>query len=229
VTGLEASLARGVARPVRKRPRRRLLSSLVVAALLVLGLLAFRQQVLIRLGESLVVSDPLEHADLIYVFAGDFWGSRVLLGANLGSKGWAPRVILSGGRYQNVYACDLSVDFAVQHGYPRSLFLPIRMEAQSTVDEARAMGPIFHRLGAKRIILVTSNFHSRRAEQVFRLFLPEFEFQMQGSAEGDFDPQAWWKTPQQRQLWFSEYQKIMGTVLVRFHLATADWLRRIQQ
>jgi uncharacterized SAM-binding protein YcdF (DUF218 family) len=235
VAGLEASVVKDVARPVRKRPGRLLLYSIPVAILLLLlVLLAFRQQVLIRLGESLVVSDPLEHADLIYVFAGDFWGSRVLLGANLGSKGWAPRVILAGGLYTgggyvNSYTSDLAVDFAVQHGYPRSLFLPIPMEAQSTVDEAHAMGPIFHRLGARRIILVTSNFHSRRAEQVFRLFLPEFDFRMEGSPEGDFDPHAWWNTPQQRHLLLSEYQKIIGTFLVRFHLATADWLRQGQE
>ena len=71
---------------------------------------------------------------------------------------------------------------------------PFRMQAQSTMDEARAMGPIFHRLGARRIILVTSNFHSRRAAQVFRLLLPEFDFRMEGSPDQTFDPQAWWKT-----------------------------------
>jgi uncharacterized SAM-binding protein YcdF (DUF218 family) len=200
-----------------------------LAFLAVLIALIFRQQVLIQLGESLVVSDPPEHADLIYVFAGDFWGSRVLLGANLGAKGWAPSVVLSGGTYQNHYACDLSVDFAVQHGYPRSLFLPVRMEAHSTVDEAEAMRPVFQRLGAKRIILVTSNFHSRRALEVFRLYLPEFEFQMEGSPEHDFDPDAWWKTPDQRRLWSSEYKKLIGTFLVRFHLATADELRQGQR
>ena len=216
-----------------KRRRRWLLHALLpalfAAVLLFLPLLFLREPLLTGLGEFLVVSDPLEHADFIYVLAGDFWGSRVLLGANLGSKGWAPRVILSGGRYQNSYACDLSVDFAVQHGYPRSLFLPFRMETRSTVDEARAMGPIFHRLGAQRIILVTSNFHSRRAAQVFRLFLPEFDFRMEGSSDDIFDPHAWWKTPGEHRLVFSEYQKMLGTFLVRFHLASATWLRRGSQ
>jgi uncharacterized SAM-binding protein YcdF (DUF218 family) len=230
VTSFEELCAAGVASPLRKRWSRWLLSALSVAFVL-LGsvLLAFRQQVLIRLGEFLVVSDPLERADLIYVFAGDFWGSRVLLGANLGSKGWAPQVILSGGRYMDDYACDLSVEFVVQHGYPRKLFVPLRMEAQSTVDEARAMGPVFHHLGAKRIILVTSNFHSRRAAQVFRLFLPEFDFRMEGSEDNSFDPEAWWTKPEQRHLLLSEYQKLLGTFLVRFHLATANQLRQGSQ
>jgi uncharacterized SAM-binding protein YcdF (DUF218 family) len=219
-----------VARPVRQGRSRWLLAALL-PALLILILLAFRQQVLDGMGQFLVVTDPLERADLIYVFAGDFWGGRVLLGANLGSQGWAPRVVLSGGLYSgggevSRYAGDLAVDFAVRRGYSRGLFLSIPMEAQSTIDEARFMGPIFHRLGARRVILVTSNFHSRRAAEVFRLFLPEFDFRMEGAPDDTFDPHAWWKTPQQRHLLFGEFQKMLGTLLVRFHLASAGWLRQ---
>jgi uncharacterized SAM-binding protein YcdF (DUF218 family) len=238
VTGLERSKVVSVARPLRTWRGRWLLSAALLVTLLTLALLlvltAFREQVLTRLGESLVVTDPLERADLIYVLAGDFWGSRVLLGANLGSQGWAPRVIMAGGRYtgagdMNSFGSDLAVDFAVQHGYPRNLFVPLRLNARSTIDEASAMGPIFHRLGAKRIILVTSNFHSRRTAQVFRLYLPEFDFRVEGSVDDAFDPHAWWKKPQDRRLLFSEYQKMIGTFLVRFHLAGAGWLRRVQQ
>ena len=197
-----------------------MLPALAAALLLILILLVFRETVLTGLGEFLVVSDPLEHADLIYVLAGDFWGSRVLLGANLGSQGWAPRVILSGGRYQDKYACDMSVEFAVQHGYPRGLFLPIRMETPSTVDEVRAMGPVFRRRGAQRIILVTSNFHSRRAVQAFRLFFPELDFRMEAAADDTFDPHAWWKTSSQRHLLSGEYQKMLGTFFVRLRQGT---------
>jgi uncharacterized SAM-binding protein YcdF (DUF218 family) len=228
VTGLEDAAVEGVVRPFKRRSRW-LLPALLGALLLILILLTFPQPALTRLGESLVVSDPLEHADLIYVLAGDFWGGRVLLGARLGAQGWAPKVIVSGGLYTtgdfSAYEGNMAVDFAVKQGYSRSLFLPIPLDAQSTVEEARAIGPIFHRLGAKRIILVTSNFHSRRAAEVFRLFLPEFDFQMEAAADDAFDPRAWWKKPQQRRLLYSEYQKMIGTMLVRFHLANAGWLR----
>ena len=232
MTGLEEPLAAGVARPLKNR-RSRWLFAVPLAALLILSIvvlpLVFPDQVLSRLGDSLVVSDRLEHADLIYVLAGDFWGSRVLLGANLGSQGWAPRVILSGGLYQGREVGDMSVEFAVQHGYSRSLFLPLRMDAPSTVEEAQIIGPVFHRLGARRIILVTSNFHSRRTAEVFRLFLPEFDFRVEGSVDPEFDPHAWWTKPRQRSLFFSEYRKIAGTFLVRFHLASAGWLRQGSQ
>lgn len=223
---VEQSLIERVPGPLRKRRGRALAFAVSAAILLLLVLAASRDWLLAGLGDSLVVSDPLQHADLIYVLAGDFWGTRVLLGANLGSKGWAPKVILSGGRYMDSYACDLSVDFTVQHGYPRRLFIPIRLDAQSTIEEAQAMRPIFHQLGAKRIILVTSNFHSRRAALVFRLFLPEFDFRMEGAPDPPFDPHAWWKTPTQRHLLFGEYEKILGTYLVRFHLLNAERLRQ---
>lgn len=233
MTVLEHSAVESVARPLSKRRGRRLppvtlLVTLLVSGVALVVLLAFREHLLAGLGESLLVSDPLEPADLIYVLAGDFWGSRVLLGADLGSKGWAPTVIVSGGRYANSYAPDLSVDFVVQHGYPRGLFLPIRLEARSTIDEARAMGPIFRRLGAKRVILVTSNFHSRRVAQVFRLYLPEFDFRVEGSRDSAFDPHGWWKKPAERRLLFSEYQKMIGTIFVRLHWAHSDWLRQVQ-
>ncbi len=233
MTALETSPVDGEWRRVRT-PRTRWAFAGFAGALLIISVLVFRQQLLVWLGETVVVSDALEHADLIYVLAGDFWGNRVVRGAELGSQGWAPRVLLSGGLYSgggeiNRYSGDLAIEFLVRRGYPRSMFLSFPMDAPSTVGEAQAMRPIFHRLGAKRIILVTANFHSRRALEVFRLFLPEFDFQMEAAPDSNFDPRVWWMLPQQRRLFWSEYQKMIGTLLVRFHLASADWLRQVQQ
>lgn len=208
------------------------LAAFLCAGLLLLALV-FHQFFLAGLGEALVVSDPLQRADLIYVMAGDFWGSRVLLGAKLGAEGWAPKVMIGGGVYNgdgrgNRDSSQLAVDFAVQQGYQRDLFEPVFTLASSTIDEAQALGPVFHRAGAHRIILVTSNFHSRRALEVFRLFLPEFDFRMEGAPDPAFDPRDWWKKPRQRDLLLSEYEKSIGTMLVRFHLAGADWLREVR-
>jgi uncharacterized SAM-binding protein YcdF (DUF218 family) len=179
------------------------------------GLLLFRKAALVAFGEYLVDFEPLEKADLIYVLAGDFFGSRVLLGADLGSRGYAKQVLLSGGRYGNLYEGDMAVDFAVQNGYPRSLFVPVRLDVSHTIDEARAMGPIFRSLGAKRILLVTSNFHSRRVALAFRLFLPDLRFRIAAAPDKKFDPGSWWKNQPGRDLVFSEYEKMTGTWLVR--------------
>ena len=205
--------------PVGTKVKRRIVSALVVVCLLVL--LIFRKSALSLLGESLVVSDPLNKADLIYVLAGDFFGNRVLRGADLGVRGYAPRVLLSGGEYSNSYSGDLALQFAVEHGYPPNLFSVVRTSALSTIDEARSLRPVFRRMGARRIILVTSNFHSRRTALVFRLFLPDFQFWIVPAPDADFDPRSWWKVRRSRALFFSEYQKIFGTLLVKTGFLTS--------
>jgi uncharacterized SAM-binding protein YcdF (DUF218 family) len=191
-------------------------ATLLISLSCLVALPSVRTAALIGLGRFLVLSEPLEQADLIYVLAGDFFGNRVLLGADLGARGYAKQVLLSGGPYNDKYESDMAVDFAVEHGYPRSLFCPVRLGVQSTIDEARAMGSVFDRMGAKRIILVTSSFHSRRAALVFRLFLPRFRFRMAAASVQEFDPGSWWKQQQSRHLFYSEYQKMLGTLLIRF-------------
>ena len=193
-----------------------ILLSIALACLLV-GV--FYKSLLMAVGESLIVSDPLEKADAIYVLAGDFFGSRVLLGADLGARGLAPRVLLSGGPYSSniirkSYSGDLAVQFAVEHGYQPALFQAIRLDhTPSTIEEARAMGPIFQKMGVRRVILVTSNFHSRRAALVFRLVLPDVHFSVVPSQDLDYNPASWWKTSRGRHLVESEYEKIAGTLL----------------
>jgi len=177
-------------------------------------LLFFWESLLVRAGAWLVVCDPLEKADLIYVLAGDFFGNRVLLGAELGAGGYAKQVLFSGGAYRDQYTGDMAAAFAVEHGYPRELFHSVRLSARSTIDEARQMGPIFARLGAKRIILVTSSFHSRRAALVFRGLLPQFQFRIEGAQGPDFNPDLWWKSKHDRHLLWSEYRKIVGSLLI---------------
>jgi uncharacterized SAM-binding protein YcdF (DUF218 family) len=211
----------------RNRNVRRLLAAAALAGMI--ALLVFRQSALTSLGDFLVVSDPLDKADLIYVLAGDFFGRRVLVGADLGARGYAKTVVLSGGPYANSYEGDMAVDFAVQHGYSRNLFCPLRLDVPSTIDEARALGPFFRRLGARRIILVTSNFHSRRVALVFRLFLPGYDFRVVGAPQPEFSPGAWWKDERSRDLLFSEYRKLAGTLLVRAGFIDSGWSRRQSQ
>jgi uncharacterized SAM-binding protein YcdF (DUF218 family) len=179
-----------------------------------LVLLLFHRAALEKLGQFLVVSEPLEKADLIYVLAGNFYGDRVLVGAELGKRGYTRQVLLGGGRYGDTYSADLAVQFAVEHGYAQDLLRPVRLRASSTMEEAREVGPLFEQMGARRILLVTSNYHSRRAALVFRRLLPQFQFHMAATPDPEFDPALWWKSAHSRQLVCAEYGKLIGTVLV---------------
>ena len=182
-----------------------------VVLCLILG--TFYQHILMSLGDFLILSQTPEASDIVLVLAGDFFGTRILAGAGLAARGYAKHVLISGTPYQNTYECDLAVRFAGSQGYSPDLFLTARHHARSTIEEAITLEPELRRLGARRILLVTSDYHSRRAALVFRLFLPGFEFRTVAAPDKHLQPMSWWKTEQGRHLVFSEYSKMFGTLI----------------
>jgi len=168
------------------------------------------------IGEGLVSSDTPAPADLILVLGGDFWGPRVVKGAELAVRGYAPRVLISGPDYRwngIIYPeGDLATQFLVDKGYPRKLFSTFHHHAGSTIDEAKALVPELQRLQVKRLLIVTSAYHSRRASLVFHALVPFSEIRVIGVPDGVFEPDSWWVTPGNRQLVKSEWTKVMGTI-----------------
>jgi uncharacterized SAM-binding protein YcdF (DUF218 family) len=139
--------------------------------LFVAGLIRW-QTTLSFLGRYLVYSQPPQSADIILVLAGDFLGHRVLKGAELGKQGYAPLVLISGGPYQSGMEGDYAISFLAKLGYSTRLFESFGHHALSTIQEAIALRGELRRRYVKRVILVTSDFHSRRSSIVFRLFCP---------------------------------------------------------
>jgi uncharacterized SAM-binding protein YcdF (DUF218 family) len=177
------------------------------------------------IGEWLVTSDTPEPADLIVVLGGDFWGHRVVEGADLGLQGYAAHVMISGPDYRSngvlVPEGEMATRFLTDKGYPRSLFCTFSHHAASTIEEARALAPELKRLKVKRVLIVTSNYHSRRASLVFHAILPFSEVRVIGAPEDYFQPESWWKTAASRKLVRSEWRKILGTIML-------GWILRLQ-
>src|SRR5579872_378799 len=164
--------------PSRPRPVLRLVRrALLWCALVLAGIALIRWQVVLNwLGNYLVCSDPREPADLAVVMGGDFWGPRVLTGAQIGAQGLAPLVLISGPPYAGRPEGELAVEFLVKQGYPRNLFAVFAHDQPSTLGEVLALRGELMRRGVKRVIVVTSSFHSRRCVILFRLFCPGIRF-----------------------------------------------------
>src|SRR2546425_304943 len=112
------------------------------------------------MGEFLVHIDPLVKADAVLVLAGDWNGDRILKGAELVKKGYAPIVFVSGP--MAVYGLNeatMAINYAVRRGYPREIFLPMISGAFSTRDEVAFFGPELRRRGIHRLLIVSSDFH----------------------------------------------------------------------
>ena len=178
-----------------------------MAAAVLLALL-FHVRILTALGSYLDQSGPPEKADAVFVLGGDANGHRILKGAELVRQGFAPRVVVSGpaGNY-GYYESDLAIPFAVKAGYPESYFVPFPNHALSTREEAAAAAVEFHALGAHRILLVTSLFHTRRAGGDFRAAAPDLTFIVVASRDENFTKNGWWHNREARKTFLLEWMK----------------------
>ncbi len=190
---------------------------LTAGILVLLVVAAIRwQATLTSLGRFLVDSEPPQQADLILVLGGDFWGPRALTGAELARQRYAPVALFSGPPYRDRPEGELAVDSLVSKGYPRELFRVFAHHASSTIAEANALRGELARRHVRRVLLVTSSYHSRRAAIVFTLFCPGVRFISIPATDSHYHAGEWWNDESSRQLFFSEWAKILGSVLVAY-------------
>ena len=196
---------------MKSKPRSR---RLWLGVVLLVGLLlaaVLHAQILGALGAYLVQAGPPQKADAALVLAGDGWGYRVLTAAQLARDGFVPRVLVSGpdGAY-GLHECDLAIPFAVKHGYPESYFVHMENSARSTVAEARAVLPEIRRMGVQRLIVVTSNFHTRRAGAIFRKLAPDLTILVVAAQDKDFTADGWWHGRQGQKTFLMEWEKTIA-------------------
>jgi uncharacterized SAM-binding protein YcdF (DUF218 family) len=176
--------------------------------------IVFRTRILGAAGDYLVQADPPQKADVAVVLAGDGWGHRILTAAQLERDGYVPKVIVSGtdGAYGK-YECDLAIPFAVRHGFPEASFMHMEHHARSTLEEARAVVPELRRLGYKRILVVTSNYHTRRSRQIFQKEAPDLTILMGAAPDEFYTADGWWHNREAQKTLFTEYEKLLANWL----------------
>jgi uncharacterized SAM-binding protein YcdF (DUF218 family) len=205
----------------RKRGSRRF-KLLILSGLFAFSMVAgwmVKRVVFPRIGYSLICSDIPRQADLILVLGGDFWRPRVFKAADLAVQGFAPLVLISGPPYgeEGRPEGEFAIESLTAHGYPREFFAVFGHRARSTVEEAIALAPELRRRRVKSVILVTSAYHSRRADIVMRLFCDNgITFISIPASDKVYIPDQWWDDPGSRKMFFSEWSKIIGSVLVAY-------------
>ena len=183
----------------------RWLSFIVLLALLAVVTSGFW---LAALGGYLVRAEPPVHADLIVVLAGDFSGNRILTAGDLVRRGFAPKVLVSGtsGEY-GMHETDLAIPFAIRHGFPASYFVALPNDSHSTKAEADDVLAALRKWNAHRIDIVTSNYHTRRAGNIYRAKAPDLEIHMVAAPDLYFTPDGWWKDREGRKTFLLEWTK----------------------
>jgi uncharacterized SAM-binding protein YcdF (DUF218 family) len=166
------------------------------------------------LGSYLEEDDGPRKVDAIVVLGGDRYGDRTLKGAQLAKAGFAPFAYVSGPAKLIGYESTDEVLFAEQHGYPASLFREIHCPAaaESTRTEARFLGQYLAGQGVKSVLLVTSNFHTKRAAKLWRQVNPALHIAIVGSRDAFFAPDRWWKTREGQKTFVYEWMKTVSVM-----------------
>jgi hypothetical protein len=156
-------------------------------------------------GRSLVIDDP-QRADVILVLAGET-DRRPSRGLELLSNGYAPKLLMDVPAGAKIYGLSmLEIASTYLERLPqRGAASACPIFGLSTKTETQDADQCLKRAGAHSVLLVTSDYHTRRALSIFRHELPQYSF----SVAAAYDPQqfgiSWWKHRQWSKLNFDEW------------------------
>ena len=164
---------------------------------LVLGTLYLVRRPLLRsAGEGWLVEDPLEKSDAIVVLSIDnFYADRATRAAEVYRQGLAPLVVASGVRLRPYAGIgELMEHDLIERGVPKEKILRVPHDAENTREEAEVLVRVATEKNWKRVIIVTSNYHTRRTRYIFRRVFPgKIAVSVAGARDGDFDPEHWYE------------------------------------
>ena len=184
----------------RKKSER---GGIIVNLIVLLGIVIFcvvlylvRHPILRFMAEEWIVEDALDKSDALIVLGDDnFYADRATRAAQLFREGKALVVVASGRRLRpNAGIAELMEHDLFGRGVPKDKIVRFVHDADSTLEEAQALARLARERKWHSVIIVTSNFHTRRARYIFRHVFPEgLEVQVASARDGDFDPEHWWE------------------------------------
>jgi len=165
-------------------------------------------------GRFLVVSEPRK-SDVIVVLGGET-DQRPARGLELLNQGYAPRLILDVPAETKIYQWS-QLDLAQKYvqGLPQAASITIcPVHGLSTRAEAQDVSRCLQEAGVKSILLVTSDYHTRRAFSIFSRVLPGYDFSVAAAFdEREFGGQ-WWRHREWAKTNLEEWTKLIWWELV---------------
>jgi uncharacterized SAM-binding protein YcdF (DUF218 family) len=163
-----------------------------------------------RVGSFLVIDDPRK-SDVILVLNGDT-EDRPARALELLAQNFAPRVIFdvsAESRFYNRTHWELAEE------YIQSLHLPMQsvslcaIHGLSTKEEARDVAQCLATSSGNSVLLVTSDFHTRRALSTFRHEIPQRTFSVAAArTETEFGAE-WWRHREWAKIAFDEWLRLI--------------------
>jgi uncharacterized SAM-binding protein YcdF (DUF218 family) len=177
--------------------------------LIVLFLLVVLVALASQAARFLVVDEP-EKSDAIVVLAGET-NVRPARALELLRRGVAPRVFLDAETRDLIYDQRLT---EIAQKYVNGLGEANRISVcpvvgLSTNAEADDVSRCLQSLSAHRVLIVTSEFHTRRARMIFRHRLPQYQFNVTAARDPAHFGEAWWTKREWAKVTSAEWAKML--------------------
>jgi uncharacterized SAM-binding protein YcdF (DUF218 family) len=176
-----------------------ILSSLISLLFLIVFcfvLYAARRPLLRLVGESWVVEDPFQQSDALLLLSDDnFFADRATRASELFRQKLAPVVVASGRRLRpSAGIAELMEHDLIERGVPKERIIRFPHDGDNTREEALALRALVTDKNWRSVIVVTSNYHTRRARYIFQHVFPQsVAVRVASARDGDFDPEHWWE------------------------------------
>lgn len=178
------------------------------------------------LAENLIVEKPLEKADAILILGGSStYIERTQKAAELYKKGVTPKIFLTNDGQQggwnvsekrNPFFYEKARWELIANGVPESAIEVLPEIVEGTQDEAVLFEKTAREKGLKKVLIVTSAYHTCRALSVFELVFgnnsTEIEIGITSPPTGEQTPKPfnWWLSPFGWKVVAGEYVKTFG-------------------
>jgi len=214
-----------------KRPAHRrlehggIVGSLITLLCLVVlcALIYFARHPIMRFAaESWVVNEPAPRADAIIVLGDDnFYADRATRAAELSRQQVAPVIVASGRRLRpSAGIVELMEHDLIERGVPKEKIVLFPHDSDGTREEAAGLAKLVSDHHWKSIIVVTSNYHTRRTRYIFQCVFPAgISTSVASARDGDFDPENWWEKRKSVKLFARE---IAGMLVAMWELRGAE-------
>jgi hypothetical protein len=175
-------------------------------------------------GDLLISSDPEpQHVEAAIVLQGSIAAekARIAGAISLLQRGIADRALLSVPQEsywgQSIPAAARSF---LERTYGNDLaervdFCETGADVDSTAQEAEALLPCIQEQHWSSVVIVTSDYHTRRAGMLWKRMNrsnPKIHIWIEGVADPEFQ-QPWWRRRQSAKIWLMETSKLLWSVL----------------
>lgn len=172
-------------------------------------------------GQILVVERPRK-AEVIVVVGGE-GNLRIQRGLQLLREGYAPRLVITARATWHLFGwteADLARHFVSQLEPDLAQRTSVvQITAQCTWEEATEVKEFLTLMGMRSALLVTSQFHTRRALSIFRRMLPGIECGIVAVPEAYVFGIRWWQHREWAKTTFHEWVRLLWWMAVDRWLA----------